>query len=254
MKTSTLASRSSLLAGIYFGKVCGLLGTNNYEHIDDILSPQGSPMNSTQELTESWIVSQGKCDYSKNFALDPMPGTIPRCKRVFRDAESPFKYCFYQVNLFFFSFILVNTDYKEKISFSIEQRNIRNYNDLLYSYFVISNLTLYFFYSYHWFYVRIYNFYTFSSSSFLNRWFHSVNALQASPSAYESACRTITADEDEMKTSCAVASAYRKICAVKGVPTKIPHDCNQWEHETNLVLKLFHFLQLRYLLNQYFFI
>ena len=57
-----------------------------------------------------------------------------------------------------------------------------------------------------------------------------------------------------MKTSCAVASAYRKICAVKGVPTKIPHDCNQWEHETNLVLKLFHFLQLRYLLNRYFFL
>ncbi|XP_018021013.1 uncharacterized protein LOC108677311 isoform X1 [Hyalella azteca] len=86
------------LPGIFFNKVGGLLGTNNYEPLDDLLSPTAELTSDVSQLASSWSVSQGACEARINAASNATAAESDRCSSIFRSQASPFKYCFYQVS------------------------------------------------------------------------------------------------------------------------------------------------------------
>ncbi|KAF2366665.1 Lipid transport protein N-terminal [Trinorchestia longiramus] len=86
------------LPGIYFNKVGGLLGTNNYEALDDLLSPAGFLSTDVAYLASTWSVSRGACEARTNTAFRLSSAHSNRCDNLFRGRTSPFKFCFYQVS------------------------------------------------------------------------------------------------------------------------------------------------------------
>ena len=87
-----------VIAGIYFGKVGGLLGTNNYEPLDDLLTPSSEVATRIEDVASAWSVSSGSCHADRNYATPTAPRPSDRCQNLFGGEDSPFKYCFYQVS------------------------------------------------------------------------------------------------------------------------------------------------------------
>jgi len=85
------------ISGFYFNKVAGLFGNYNNEPKDDMLMSNYRYTNDLEQFAQSWSVSR-QCKSHHNLAPRHMVTENKECAHFFLDTDSPFRYCFRQVN------------------------------------------------------------------------------------------------------------------------------------------------------------
>lgn len=92
------------ISGWYFNKMAGLFGNYNNEPEDDMLMSNSRYTNDLEQFAQSWSVSR-QCRSHRNFAPSHMVPENRECAHFFLQSDSPFRYCFRQVNIpYLFSF------------------------------------------------------------------------------------------------------------------------------------------------------
>ncbi|GFQ73674.1 apolipophorins, partial [Trichonephila clavata] len=90
---------SFTIAGWYFGKTAGLLGTYNYEKSDEFKRPKGQIANSPTVHAKSWELKKG-CKTSNlisDVKINENSEYYKSCKKYFKDTSSPLAACFNEV-------------------------------------------------------------------------------------------------------------------------------------------------------------
>uniref|UniRef100_A0A1C9ZV19 Apolipophorin long isoform n=1 Tax=Uroteuthis edulis TaxID=55720 RepID=A0A1C9ZV19_9MOLL len=85
------------ISGWYFNKMAGLFGNFNHEPVDDMLMSNSKYTNDLEQFAQSWSVSQ-QCKSHRNTAPSHMVPENRDCAHFFLQTDSPFRYCFRQVN------------------------------------------------------------------------------------------------------------------------------------------------------------
>jgi len=88
------------IAGWFFGKTAGLLGTYNNEPSDDFTTSDRKKVTDVKEFAQSWEVSESCRNHAnKATTVQPVPGSrsFRVCEDLFKSTESPFRKCFKQV-------------------------------------------------------------------------------------------------------------------------------------------------------------
>ncbi|CAE1274677.1 unnamed protein product [Acanthosepion pharaonis] len=85
------------ISGWYFNKMAGLFGNYNNEPEDDMLMSNNRYTNDLEKFAQSWSVSR-QCRSHRNFAPSHMVPENRDCAHFFLQSDSPFRYCFKQVN------------------------------------------------------------------------------------------------------------------------------------------------------------
>merc|ERR1712121_552202 len=85
------------ITGWDFNKVSGLFGNFNNEPKDDMLMSNNKYTNDLEQFAQSWSVSR-QCKYHRNVAPSHMVTENKECSQYFLQTDSPYRYCFRQVN------------------------------------------------------------------------------------------------------------------------------------------------------------
>lgn len=91
------------VSGWYFGRLAGLLGTYNYEPVDDVITPDGiTSLDQLGNWGNTWAINQPHtCHLMENLVVeaprkDPLADFL--CMDLFNNTFSLFKYCFERVD------------------------------------------------------------------------------------------------------------------------------------------------------------
>ncbi|XP_011501595.1 PREDICTED: uncharacterized protein LOC105365190 [Ceratosolen solmsi marchali] len=83
------------LAGWYYGKTAGLLGTMNNEQIDDFLTSNGRVEQNIGRFAQSWSLELDECTNSENLAVTRSSDIESDfCRELFTNKSSEFSACF----------------------------------------------------------------------------------------------------------------------------------------------------------------